>query len=852
MAYKEEARLKIKGLYTSPNQFSEIPEGALLVANNVNLDRDSVLTTRRGFTQYGNPVDTTGNIYSLFSYQNKLISWTTENKLLYDTDGDGLTWTAYTGTFLVPDPTVVGSRVRSFQSNKNFYFTTSEGVFKLDSITATPTQSGAPQGLSGTGALTGSSGFMANDTAVAYRIVWGYKDANNNLILGAASDRIIVINSSGGTRDVNLTFAVPVWPSLDTNWFYQVYRSNPSATAADTPDDDYQQVIEDNPTSGELSSRSITVTDITPDDLRQAFLYSSASQEGAASANFAPPFCKDMCSFRNYAFYANTKEVQSYTLTLLAVDSPDGIQINDTITFDFGTPTLTLTGKAVENAAAGQFLVYTSGTPSQNIETTCRSIVNVLNSYASNTRINAFYASGFDDLPGKMIFQRRTFFTDTVTETDSFFVYSNRTTCWTPQIPSTAIITSSNQSNNHLYPNRIYISKLQQPEAVPLLQYFDIGSASEPILRIIPLRDAVMIFKPDGIFTIFGNDITSFNQSTIDNTAIVVAPNSVVAFNNAVYFYSQQGVCRITPDGSPEVISIPIEKDLLVISSANYPNFPELTNAVGYESERKYIMATITTPTDTVATQEYVFNSLTSSWTKWDREYYCAIINPADNKMYYGGQSTSDGPYVYQERKEYANSDYADEQYDVNIVSYSGLDIVLTDLTNVEVDMTIQQDNIAAIIESIDEDTNTITVSDLNVWTVGTATIFTPIEVNARTTQISGSNPGIMKQMAEISLIFETPNFDDITVTFFSDYIAAGYEVVLHPVNQGAWGQFPWGTVPWGGDLLSYQRLRTFVPKPVQRCNWMVMNIATKQCFVNFALEGFTVMMNQVGPRQKN
>ncbi len=845
MTYRLEQRLKIHGLANSPNQFSEIPEGSLLIADNVNLDRDSVLSTRRGMAQYGNPVDATGNIYSLFTYTNKLITWTTENTLYADTNGDGTLWTPYAGTFEVPDNSVIGSRIRSFQSNKNFYFTTSQGVFKLDSYTATPILAGAPAALGGSAALTGSSGFMADDTAVAYRIVWGYKDANDNLILGAASDRIIVVNSSGGSRDVNITFTVPFSSYITTSWFYQVYRSDASATAADIPNDNYDQVIEGNPTSGELTARSITVTDITPDSLRQATLYSSADAEGAVNANYPPPYCKDMCSFRNFAFYANTREAHFLNLTLLAVGSPQGIQINDTITITSGVDTFTITGKASENAAAGQFLVDTSGTPSQNNEVVAHSIVNVINQYASNTFLNAFYASGFDDLAGQILFQKRTI------DSTNFRINSSRITCWSPVIPSSGT-NSSNVSFNNVFPNRIYVSKLQQPEAVPLVQYFDIASASEPIQRVIPLRDAVMIFKTDGIYSISGDDTSNFRVSTLDNTAIALAVNSIISFNNACYFFGQQGICRITPDGSTEVISVPIERELLALSSSNFANFPELTNAVAYESERKYILSTVSTPTDTVCTQQYVYNSLTNSWTKWDRPNYCGIVSPGDNKLYFGGEELVDGPNVYQERKTYTSQDYADEQYPVTIVSSTGLSVVLADVTNVSVDMSIVQDAASSIVTGVNTMTNTITVADLTDWVPGAAEVFTPIDTLVRTTQISGGNPGVIKQIAEVSLIFETPNFNEIDVTFYSDYVSGGESVVLHPTPGGAWGEFPWGTVPWGGDVISNQRLRTLVPKNVQRNNWMIMDVHTNQCFINFALEGFVFGMNFVGPRQKN
>ena len=41
--------LKVKGLYTFPNDLSAIPDGSLSVADNVVIDAENVVQPRRGF-----------------------------------------------------------------------------------------------------------------------------------------------------------------------------------------------------------------------------------------------------------------------------------------------------------------------------------------------------------------------------------------------------------------------------------------------------------------------------------------------------------------------------------------------------------------------------------------------------------------------------------------------------------------------------------------------------------------------------------------------------------------------------------------------------------------------------------
>jgi hypothetical protein len=194
--------LKSKGQYTHPNPLT-LPSGAMLVADNVVIDREDTTEQRRGFKRYG--ASLSGTIQKLFNYKNRLLVHH-GSTLSYDSDGAG-TWVDYSGTYTAPTG---ATRIRGLGANKNFYFATSAGIYKLDSLTAVPGSAGMAKGLDGSGVTSGASGFMANSVQVAYRVVWGKTDANNNKILGAPSQRIIVANTAGATRTVDLTFSIPL------------------------------------------------------------------------------------------------------------------------------------------------------------------------------------------------------------------------------------------------------------------------------------------------------------------------------------------------------------------------------------------------------------------------------------------------------------------------------------------------------------------------------------------------------------------------------------------------------------------------------------------------------------------
>lgn len=145
----QELTIKIKGYYSFPSDLSEVPEGALSAAQNIVIDRESIAEPRRGFgyLTHGSGVQSQFSNASyrankIFFYQNKILSHYDTNLLAYHDSTSG--WINYSGTYTPPSTTIP---VRSTQANENFYFTSSKGVFKLDSYTGTPSAVGVPQAL---------------------------------------------------------------------------------------------------------------------------------------------------------------------------------------------------------------------------------------------------------------------------------------------------------------------------------------------------------------------------------------------------------------------------------------------------------------------------------------------------------------------------------------------------------------------------------------------------------------------------------------------------------------------------------------------------------------------------------
>jgi hypothetical protein len=786
--------IRHSGLNTFPSYFNVSP-GALLEALNVNIDRDQVIEPRRGFAVYGDGFGTSNDrAKQLINYKNRILRHVLTN-IQWD-NGSG-TFTNFSAISPINEA-ATGLRLKSFEQNGNLYIATNEGIKKISALTASDfssapiTQAGGIKALDLQVSVNYSNpGFLTGQSKVAYRVVWGSKDNNENLILGAPSNRAVAENLGTTSATTLLSFAIP--SGVTTNNFYQVYRTRIALQTPDPidPGDDMFLVLEDFPTSAQITAGEITgLSDITPQDIAitGAPLYTNPNGgEGIAQANEKPPFAKDVATYKNFAFYANTSTIQRLSLDLLAVD--DFISGTSSITVSDGTSSETYTfrgtnqtgnlvftgvkadyhnaspgtakyftldtannersylfwfnnnpvndlepvvpGKInieidisstanitqiaqlalieIDNTGdfnpsgasttlaiswanngpvttpctdtVGASLTYTnltSGTgenatnnfiflprvpavnqngPSaaQQIEQAALSLVKILN--IKSNLVNAFYQSGFNDVPGKILFESQD-----ITD-PSFYIYSNSAATggeFNPTLPSTNVRTVS--SSNEVSPNRIYYSKFQQPEAVPLLNYVDIGPKDKAIQRIIALRESLFVLKEDGIFRLSG-DSAPFFVAGFDFSAVILSPDSGAVLNNQIYCLTSQGITTIT-DGGVQVISRPIENKIKEITRDGYA-FQTQTFGVSYESDRAYHLWTVSNINDTVPTQCFRYNAFTNSWTRWDNTKTCGIVNFNDDKLYLGA---GDINFIERERKSLTRTDYADREYQLNIL----------------------------------------------------------------------------------------------------------------------------------------------------------------------------------------
>lgn len=811
-----------RGLYTYPNQLSEVPDGAFSRADEAVIRRDGIVETRRGFNTTSGTLGAAGDRFrTLTDFAGVLVGHTSAGQVAAY---NGTAWSAYTGTYTAP----TSNRMRFLQMAKSLYFTTDEGVKRLDALDGTPMAAGVPQALGGTVALVSpaGAGWFPADSQTAYRLVWGYRTVNNRVILGAPSGRMPLTNPSGGsTKDVTVTAPVPSWVTED--YFLQVHRADTSATAAIPAADDMALVYEVYPTAAEIAAGLMTFTDITPDELKGAPLYSSPNTGTPGSEKFQPPVCADLTEYKGRMWCASTTQRQRISLTLLSVDATSGgMGLGNG--FVFGGEAYR--ARASEDPAFLEFKLYTSGTASENIANTAQSLVRIVNE--ASALFNAYYISGEYDNPGQFIIEAKelgdpaftTFAIGTgkwvapalrgqftsnsiarvgttvtvgtteahglvagepvelvVSPSPSNFPVGIKTVVTTPTTTSftyteagaatssvgagtwrnAAPLLTSDPENA---PNGLAYSEFGEPDAVPLANYLTVGSANYAVTRVVALGATLFIFKEgEGVFVLTGDTPETFNVEKFPTPAKLLAPDSVVILGNNIYGLTDQGVMAFSEDGA-RIVSRPIEgtlRNLYAGGSALTTNVGVQAFGVSYETEREYWLFMPQSSVDTYAQQAFVFNYATQAWTRWAFPAHSGYVLPGADVAYLGRYDTN---AVRVERKTLTAADYQDS---------AGIAI------NLNVD-----------------------------WVVRT-----------------GGDPSAYKNWQKVTVMAERPTLTNTFLLLTTEiWAAAGND----PIS---------GILPFEG--LPY--VQTYIPEDVQRSQTLTVGVSAGESGIRYAITGLSV-----------
>lgn len=553
----------------------------------------------------------------------------------------------------------------------------------------------------------------------------------------------------------------------------------------------------------------------------------------------------------NQAAYTNATVVYTtvYTITsgvATSTQAPSSVVVTGT-----GAATLLLgianggtevVGANANNPTTRTFAIYTASSPAVNIQITAQNLVSVINQDPNNTLFVIQYTSAASALPGQM-----EIFAQNLSQ-GTFSVTSSRTTCWTPALPAsgTTYVSSSVTVQNYLG-----VSEISKPESVPPSFTEPVGSPNFPIERIIPVRTALIVVKPEeGVFLVTGTSPQNLTVTTLDTTAFINGSETMVALNNAGYFFTTQGTMLVNESGC-EIVSRNVQGDVLALASYSYPNFASLAFGIGYQSDNAHILFLQKLPSDAYSTLQYRYNWITQAWTTWDKPCTAAVVNTADDRLYI---ATPDG-YILQERKTFTASDYADETVSITINAIGTGTFTLASSANVGVGDQITQAvgpaTYSCLVTANNTVTNIVSVTTTTGFVTGAANDTHSINSTVTFMPTSCGYPAFIKKFTTWNFEFSNIAFSKCTASFTTDFYPSSESVNLTPQLTNAWGQFQWGQVPWGVTSPALRPITTYSTKNTSIGHWTNVTLNLQQVGNGFALCGYTIFFNFLGERSR-
>lgn len=616
-----------------------------------------------------------------------------------------------------------------------------------------------------------------------------------------------------------------------------VYRSKVSGGADVTPRPQYYLAKEYTVTSTDITNGYLTFEDELPDSLLQQPLYTNTDDgeppdSSLQNDNGQPPFCIDLAEFDQRLWGANYQELQTLSFSLLGTGAPNGLQAGDTITI--GSNTFTAVTEAT-TPSISQFRVYTSGAdPAGNVARTAQELA--LQASSTSNFVEVFYTSGVDDIPGQMLARSR------IPGGVSFELYVSRPSAWNPVFTtsSTGAVTSTASPAT----NGLWFSKRNQPEAVPLLNRLAVGPKNANILRIRPLRDKLLVFTDIAGAYIVSNSYP-YQITSMDSTAILVVPDSLVNFDKAIYALTTQGVVRFNEAG-PTILSIPIESEIKALFGAGLSNLKIKAFGIGYESYRKYLLAMPATVEDTNNTEVWAYDTVTQAWTRWTKAIDSGVVIPQTDYLYV---TTPESTKVSQERKNFDRTDYADEDYQVTITAAADEVVTVTSTIEPEVgDLLYQTPIIRALVLEVENtgvNTYSLTLNSTVSWTLGAATNYPGIQITSLNTPVFAGGAEERKHFREVTYHFRTPGFNLGKALFSGDTNPAVYEVDF---SKGGWGDVSWGNFAWEQPARPVNK-RVSIPTPARRVSYVTTGFAIREAQAQWQLMGITPVYENMSER---
>ncbi len=657
---------------------------------------------------------------------------------------------------------------------------------------------------------------------VTSSLVFTYSDAGANVASTAQQ------TLSMGTAHVTVPVA---WlPGAgSTSSIVRVYRSTVTATAAIIPSEDCYLVWEGSPSAGNVTAGFMPVTDNTPEVMMGPIGYFSPSAETRLQTNGVPPLAQDIARFGDSMFYGRTIEPHALTVRLLATGGSDGLVTGSTFNIVVSGVTTTYTAS---NIVTSGFALYNTSSVALDCQRTAMGLVDAIN---ASGPCWAEYISSVDDAPGQFRLTLRTF------STTGFSVWSDKPDAFNPGLP-TATPKASSQENRKA---RVWWSKPGLPDAVPPLNFNDVGDGDEAVLRVIELRDQLFIIKENSVWIVSGSyGRYSFNR--LDDTMVPAGADTFCVVSGQIYGLATQGVVTISPTGVG-LVGLPLAPDFedLLQSLGLASNNPisltrRLAWGAAYETDHLYLLGLPGGPQDATCRNVWVFSTLAKAWMRWPLAYTCAASEQKTDALLFGDALEPSIRYEFPRQYDKA---LAAEITGSSANTDGTWNVSMLDASFIEAGDYLAADGLSPLMPSgivLSVSGNICLVGGSADWTPGAATVGKAFECVLEPVPFFMGQPGHDKMAQEVALLFKDANFRLFEVSVGSDMSPTQLASRVCLVN--GYGESAWGASGWGNRHSPHNE-RLLVPRNAARGHYFYIRATIREA-TRWKLNGMSVLFD--------
>lgn len=205
-----------------------------------------------------------------------------------------------------------------------------------------------------------------------------------------------------------------------------------------------------------------------------------------------------------------------------------------------------------------------------------------------------------------------------------------RPLAWTPQL------VTAQTSENDRRPGRLWWSDPDEPEAVPLLNFVDIGSQIDPILALTPLETVLLVWKRDGVYRVSGTSPSNWRVDAIDKSLRLLRPECVAEMDGVAYAWTNRGLVAVTGTGWRSISEGLIDAELGVRARQILNDLDEVGGAfvVCNRQRRLVLVGTPGIASSSVTETFYVWSAVTQAWSTWPIASRCGTYGLDDDLLY--------------------------------------------------------------------------------------------------------------------------------------------------------------------------------------------------------------------------